>query len=209
MRPASIILCGGKERRFGSNKAMARVGGVTVMERILTVVEPISSRVIVVTSPEKANIAVGGRAVVVTDAYPGKGPLGGIYTGLANVETDLAIAVACDMPFLNAALLTHMVELAEGFDAVIPRLAGTMLEPLHAVYARSCLAPMKERVEAGQLSIAPLLRQLRVRYLERDEYLPLDPRMISFFNINYPEDLNRANVIAAQLEAARAASRAD
>ncbi len=56
---------------------------------------------------------------------------------------------------------------------------------------------------------APLLRQLRVRYLERDEYLPLDPRMISFFNINYPEDLNRANVIAAQLEAARAASRAD
>ena len=204
MKPVSIILCGGKERRFGRSKATAVVGGVTVLQRVIGVLGPLSRQVIVVTSPEKADIAVGNGVVLVTDAYPGRGPLGGIYTGLARVESDLAIVVACDMPFLNPALLSRMVELTKGYDAVVPRLAGTMVEPLHAVYAQTCLAPMKARLEAGQLSIAPLLRELRVRYLEKEEYLPLDPRMLSFFNINYPEDLDRANRIAAQVDAAPA-----
>jgi molybdopterin-guanine dinucleotide biosynthesis protein A len=199
-KPTSIILYGGKERRFGRSKATASVGGQMVIERILAVLEPLSSKIVAVTSPEKPDVPVMGKATIVTDSFPGKGPLGGIYTGLQNTEGDLAIVVGCDMPFLNAALLTRMVEMAEGYDAVVPRLAGEMVEPLHAVYARSCLPEMRARLERGELSITQLLKQLHVRYMEKEEYLPFDPRMLSFFNINYPDDLERANRIAAGIE---------
>ncbi len=202
----AIILCGGKERRFGRSKANALVGGRTVIERILSVLEPLSSQVITVTSPEKPDVPAKGRAIAVTDRFPGKGPLGGIYTGLLNADRDPAIVVACDMPFLNPALLALMVEMAKGYDAVVPRLGGTMVEPLHSVYAKSCLPLMESWLEMGRLSITELLKELHVRYVERDEYLPLDPRMLSFFNINYPEDFERANRIAALEDAAAKAA---
>jgi molybdopterin-guanine dinucleotide biosynthesis protein A len=202
MKATSIILYGGKERRFGSrtSKALASVGGRPVIERIMSVLEPISSQIVIVTSPEKMDIPLAGRAAVVIDAYPGKGPLGGIYSGLLRAECHLSIVVACDMPFLNATLLTRMVQMAAGMDVVVPRLAGGMVEPLHAIYDRTCLAKMKDRLEAGHLPITPLFQQLRVRYVERAEYLVIDPRMLSFFNLNSVEDLARANRIAHQLD---------
>ncbi len=170
------------------------------MERVLDVLEPISSQIILVTAPDKLGIETGGRATVVTDSYTGKGPLGGIHAGLSSAKSDSVIAVACDMPFLSAGLLTHMLNMIDGFDAVVPRLSGDMVEPLHAIYSKSCLPEMKAWLERGELSITRLLRTLHVRYVEREEYLPLDPRMLSFFNINYPEDFERANRIASGIE---------
>ncbi len=169
------------------------------MERILHALEPLCDQILVVTASDKLEIETWGRAEIVTDTYVGKGPMGGIYAGLSKADSDPAIVVACDMPFLNTRLLAHMLEMAPGFDAVVPHFEGEMVEPLHAVYAKSCLSEMKAWLERGELSITRLLKQLNVRYVERDEYLPLDPRMLSFFNINYPEDLERANRIAAEI----------
>jgi molybdenum cofactor guanylyltransferase len=200
MKPSSIVLCGGKERRFGRSKARAIVGGLPTIERVLSVLEVISGEIILVTAPEKADVPGKDRVRVVFDAYPGKGPLGGIYTGLLEIKSEIAIVVACDMPFLNPKLLIHMCEIAEGYDAVVPRLGGEMMEPLHAVYSKNCVTVMKAGLESGVLAIAPILPGINVRYMSKEEYLPLDPRMLSFFNINYPEDFDRANRIASQLE---------
>jgi molybdopterin-guanine dinucleotide biosynthesis protein A len=200
VKPASVILCGGRTRRFGGNKANACVGGHPVIERIFRVLEPLSSRVIAVTSGEDTGIHIPGGVVVVADVYPGMGPLGGIYTGLLHADSGLALVVGCDMPFLNTRLLSFMFGFADSFDAVAPRLSGKYVEPLHAVYSTSCLPKMKESLESGQRPVWPVLRNLNTRYVEKEEYLPLDPRMLSFFNINTREDLERANRIAAQLD---------
>ncbi len=170
------------------------------MERVLDVLAPLSGQIIVVTAPDKLHIETSGRATVVTDTYTGKGPLGGIHAGLSSADSDVVIAVACDMPFLNARLLVRMLNLIDGFDAVVPRLGGEMVEPLHAVYSKSCLPEMEAWLERGELSITQLLKKLHVRYLEREEYLLIDPRMLSFFNINYPEDYERANRIASGID---------
>ena len=69
---------------------------------------------------------------MVTDTYPGKGPLGGIYTGLGAAESFYNLVVACDMPFLNQTLLDNMIQNSANFDLVVPRL-GNMVESLHAV----------------------------------------------------------------------------
>ena len=152
----------------------------------------------IVTSREQVNLPSIAQGEVVPDLYPGKGPLGGIYTGLVASQSSHSIVVACDMPFLNIELLGHMVELSCDFDAVVPRLGERMLEPLHAVYARSCLTGMKERLEQGRLGVHSFLKTVAVRYIERDECERFDPELLSFFNINYQSDLDRAVALIAE-----------
>ncbi len=201
-RPTSVILCGGKAVRFGRDKAAACVGGATLMERIVRVVGPLSEEIIVVTSADRADkdISMGGGVKVVSDVYPGRGPLGGIYTGLLHAQSDLILAIGCDMPFLSAGVINYMFGLVNGFDVVAPRLDGTYIEPLHTFYTKKCLMNMKTQLENGQLSIWPVIRGLNTRYIEMNEYLPLDPCLLSLFNINTPEEYERANRIASQVE---------
>ena len=200
MKASAIILWGGKERRFGGhNKALASVGGRPVIDRVIGTISLLSDQIIIVASPER-DIPQKYNATVVRDQYPGKGPLGGIYTGLLALDNEYVIVAGCDMPFLNVKILKYMLDIATGYDIVVPRLGGRMVEPLHAVYAKACAPKMKERLDSGKLSISPLFSELKVRYLEKEEYLPLDPQMHSFFNINFPEDLERANRIAAEID---------
>ncbi len=131
------------------------------------------------------------------DLYPEKGPLGGIYTGLSASSASANIVVACDMPFLNTELLRYMLELAPGFDAVVPRLKEGLVEPLHAIYSRDCQDHLKKLLERNQLGLGPFLKLIRVRYIEQAECQRLDPRLLSFFNINFPSDLDRANALDA------------
>ena len=91
-----------------------------------------------------------------------------------------------------------MIELSQGFDAVVPRLGEGKIEPLHAVYSRNCLNNMKELLEHNQLGIARLLKTVRVRYVERAECQRFDPQLLSFFNINSQSDLNRARKLVAE-----------
>jgi len=198
MSVTGIVLCGGQNRRFGRNKATETVGGQTLIERVLDRLAPLAERSLVIVSSAKANLPVAGKAELVADLSPGTGPLGGIYTGLSRAATPLSILVACDMPFLSTDLLRHMVDVSEGFDAVIPRLEGGFVEPLHAVYSQTCLPKLKTRLERAELAITPLLKELRVRYVERDEYSRYDPDELSFFNINSPADLDRARLLAAR-----------
>jgi molybdopterin-guanine dinucleotide biosynthesis protein A len=196
MDVTGIILAGGKNLRLGRNKALEKIGGVTVLERVVNRLKPIVSHLVIVTADEKNQLRPISSAKFVADIYPGKGPLGGIYTGLSGSRTKLNIAVACDMPFLNTELLKHMLELARGFDAVVPRTKESLFEPLHAVYSRTCLLVIKNHLESQQLSIRAFLAEVKVRYIEEDECRRYDPELLSFFNMNRQADYERALKIA-------------
>ena len=96
--------------------------------------------------------------------------------------------MACDMPFLNAALVRHMVELQAGFDAVVPRV-DWMIEPLHALYTRGSLTALKGQIDAHKYQIVRFFERIRVRYLDEHELRAFDPELRSFLNVNRPEDL--------------------
>jgi molybdopterin-guanine dinucleotide biosynthesis protein A len=194
----SIILAGGKNLRLGRNKAFEVIGGKTIIERIFERLEPISSQIVVVTSWAEFDVELNLDVEVVADIYPGMGPLGGIYTGLTASLSDVNIVAACDMPFLNTELMEYMAELLADYDAVVPRLANQMIEPLHAVYAKNCLSRIDERLAAKKLSIHAFLDEVNVRYLEEEESRKIDPELISFFNINYQTDLDKALRIAEE-----------
>jgi molybdopterin-guanine dinucleotide biosynthesis protein A len=188
----SIILAGGKNLRLGRNKAIENIGNITLIERVAKRLRPLTGHYIIVTSGDKFELPGPCKAEMLADVYYGKGPLGGIYTGLLTARSSQSIVVACDMPFLNNKLLGYMLELSGDYDAVVPRLDNGMIEPLHAIYSKSCLGKMKEWLESDRLKIYRFLDAIKVRYVERAECQEYDPQLLSFFNINYQQDLDRA-----------------
>lgn len=192
MDVALIVLAGGKNLRLGRNKALEVIDGETLIERVVGRAGPLASQILIVTSREQFDLPVADRAEFLEDLLPGKGPLGGIYTGLLASQTSYNIVVACDMPFLNTGLLRYMIELSHDFDAVVPKLEEGMLEPLHAIYSRDCLNSIKTQLERNQLGVNSFLDEVRVRFVERAECQRLDPQLLSFFNINRQLDLDRA-----------------
>jgi molybdopterin-guanine dinucleotide biosynthesis protein A len=195
-----IVLAGGKGLRLGRDKALETVDGQSLLQRVVTQLSSFSSEIIIVTAKGKSfpQFFRNPRFRIVADAYPGRGALVGLATGLAASRARYNLAVACDMPFLNQALLRYMLGLMAGFDLVVPRQAE-MVEPLHAVYARSCLAPMERLLEQGDMRINALLGLVKVRYVEADEVDRFDPRHLSFFNVNTRADLERAQRLAKEI----------
>jgi len=189
---ALIVLAGGKNLRLGRSKALETIGGESLIECVIERVRPLASQILIVTSQEQSDLSVVCKAEILVDLYPGKGPLGGIYTGLLASQSSHNIVVACDMPFLNTGLLRYMVELSRDFDAVVPRLGEGMVEPLHAIYSKNCLSSIKTQLECNQLEVNSFLNKVRVRFVERAECQRLDPQLLSFFNINCQADLDQA-----------------
>jgi len=188
-----IVLAGGKGLRLGREKVQETVGNSNLLQWVVSQLSSFSNGTIVVIASEKSLTQFIGypRFRIVTDTYPGKGPLGGIYTGLAASDSLHNLVVACDMPFLNQALLRYMIQLSAGFDLVVPRV-GELVEPLHAVYSKSCLAPIEWLLDQGELRVRALFDLVKVRYVEVDEIDSFDPKHLSFFNINTEADLEIA-----------------
>lgn len=201
VRASGVIMAGGVSRRLGRDKALEVVGGKTLIERVVETLTPLTSEVLaVVAEAEQADaMSLPAHVRVVTDRYPGGGSLGGIFSGLyASAET-WSLVVACDMPFLNARLLRHLLELTADVDAVVPCLGGWP-EPLHAVYSKACMAPLESMLKKGQLKIAPAFEAMRVRYVDEAVIDRIDPRHLSFFNINTEGDLEEAAAMAEEEE---------
>lgn len=188
-----IVLTGGKGLRLGQDKALETIGQKSLLEQVVFQLSLFNSSILIVTASERSYPQLGGysKLRVVGDIYPSRGPLGGIYTGLKVSDSFYNLVVACDMPFLNQALLSYMTGVSADFDLVVPRL-GNMIEPLHAVYSKACLAPIERLLKQGSLGVRELFTLVRVRYVEAEEIDGFDPEHLSFFNINTNSDLARA-----------------
>jgi len=197
LETSCIVLAGGKSLRLGYDKALETVGNKSLLQRVISCVSPLSSDIILVTARELTTIQSIDypKLRIVTDIYPGKGPLVGIYTGLVTSTLFYNLVVASDMPFLNQALLRYMIQLSTNFDIVTPRV-GNLVEPLHAVYTKSCSAPIEQIIKQGKLSVNKLFSLVRVRYVEAEEIERFDPKHLSFFNINTKADLEKARELA-------------
>ena len=189
----AIILSGGNNRRMLHNKAFLQMGQKSIIEREIEVLSTFFSRIIVVTNTPENHEHL--RVSLVSDLVPGKGPLGGIYSGLMAPKDKYNFVVSCDLPFLNAGLISYMIELTEGHDIVVPRLNG-LVEPLHAIYSKHCLIPIKRQLDRNELKIQSFFGEVKVRYIRESEIKKYDPKGIAFFNVNTEEDLGKARLIA-------------
>lgn len=188
MRISGVIQAGGKSTRMGRNKAVLEIGGKRLIDRLVDGLQQIFPEVIIVANTPELYDYLGVR--VVPDVTPDKGSLGGIYTATAVAGYPLAFVMACDMPFFNPGLIRYLTTLTEGWDAVVPYTDDW--EPLHALYAKTCLPQMEHLIHSGTLKISRFFPHVRVRRVDREELHPYDPLGISFFNVNTPEEFARA-----------------
>jgi len=189
---SAAILAGGRARRFGgADKASLPVGRARIIDRQLAAVSALTDDVRIVANEAARYEELGVR--VIPDAIADAGPLGGIYSALADVRHDWTIVLACDLPFVTSALLERLAaEVASGseVDAVAPRSARG-LEPLCALYHRRCGRVARSLIERGDLAVLGLLDAVRVRVVEPDALAPYDAGAL-FENVNTPHDHERA-----------------
>ncbi|MCJ7769473.1 MAG: molybdenum cofactor guanylyltransferase [Dehalococcoidales bacterium] len=197
MSTNSIVLAGGKGLRLGHNKALVELDGENLLQRVISRLGFLSSDIILVVAGRQQPLKIAGypKLKIVTDIYPGKGPLVGIYSGLLSSDSAYNLVVACDMPFLNKHLIGYMLDVSVGFDITIPRL-GNMVEPLHAIYSKNCLKAIEKLLVEDNLKIDSLLKMVKVRYVEVGEIDSFDPEHLSFFNVNTKADLDIARELA-------------
>jgi molybdopterin-guanine dinucleotide biosynthesis protein A len=197
-KASGIILAGGKNTRIGKNKAFIQLPtGVTILQNTLNVLQKIFPEIIIVTNQKEAYLKYNVQAnacpsgQVVEDLIKESGPIGGIFTGLCHSTSKRNFVVACDMPFVNPAVIRLLLDEGESHDVVIPEINGEV-EPLCAVYSKNCIPVMFEHLQKQNLKMRQVLSKLQVKKIGTEEIDRLDPGHLSFFNINTEEDLRRA-----------------
>ena len=184
-----VILAGGKSKRIGTNKAFLEINGRKIIDRVVDVFQETFDEVILVTNSPLEYLHLNLR--IVTDLFPNRGSLGGIYTGLFFSSFQHIFVSACDMPFLNQGFIRYMKSKVDNFDVVVP-CSSDGLQPLHAIYSKRCSRNIESLINAQNLKIVNFYPKVRVKKISAQEILTFDPHQSIFFNINTPEDLEKA-----------------
>lgn len=191
-RVAGLLLAGGAGRRLGCDKAECLVGGHSLLDRALSALRPVADELIIVggehVRPDTRHVA---------DERPGAGPLAAICTGMEAAAAGVYLVVACDMPFLNPGLLRGLLDACEGCDVVVP-VVGGQDHPLCAAYARTCLAAIREALQAGERKMSSFFGQVLVRRIRRVEIARYGSPEMLLMNVNTPEDLAHAEQMVAE-----------
>ncbi|MHB1117002.1 molybdenum cofactor guanylyltransferase [Sideroxydans sp.] len=183
----ALILAGGDSSRMGQDKAGLLLEGTTLLQRATVTMQQIFPKVIVSVRQPRAEVLLPQ----VCDAEADGGPLAGLVAGLAQVETPWMFAVACDMPFIQPAVIERMAELRGEHQAVVPLIGGHP-QPLFAFYSKAALDTLREMQAAGEKRVRAVLQQLDVRYVNEAALRDYDPQFRSFFDLDTPQDLKAA-----------------
>ncbi len=184
----ALILAGGDSRRMGQDKAALMLNRSALLEGITAKMQSVFPGVIVSVRQMRAGLGVPQ----VCDESLASGPLAGLAAGLEHVATPWVFAVACDMPFVEPAVIEFLAAQRAGYQAVVPCAHG-FPQPLAAFYAVSCLGVVQDILSGNDKhSLRTLLERLQVRYVSEEQISTVDPELRSFFDLDTPQDVAKA-----------------
>lgn len=176
-----LILAGGRSRRFGTDKALARLDGLPLVAHVHAALAPLCTEVLIATGPTARAYPVPAR--IVLDTVADGGPLAGLLAGLDAMATDWLLVVAADLPFVTSDELRSLVAGAgPSVDAVVAVDARGGRQPVCALYHRRVAAPARRQAARGQMALRPWLRTVEVREVALSA--------AALRNVNRPEDLS-------------------
>ena len=189
-----VILVGGKSSRMGRDKAQLVFNGKTSIELIATELSAVTSSISLVGArPSDRHHSLNN----VPDTHPGWGALGGIHAALGACRQNLALIVACDLPFVTRELFGRLVSFAgKRANAIVPIQPDGRPQPLCALYERETCRPQAERlIETGEHTPRALLAEVETRWIEFGELEDLTGARNFFLNVNTPADFDHATKI--------------
>ncbi len=192
---SAVILSGGLNSRMGGrNKAFLKVGGRTILSRLLEVLEGLFEEILLVTRQPKV---YGDYPVrVVTDIFKDRASLTGVHAGLSYMKNDFAFMVPCDAPFLEPTLVSLMLEeIRPDIDVVVPVIEG-YYQPLCAVYSKRCLGEIEKQMKEGNYRIFDFYDKIPLKTMDINKLKTADNGLFSFFNVNTPEALRDSSQMA-------------
>lgn len=185
-----VILAGGVSSRMGCNKALLRLGGIPLIERVYRTMRRLFDEILIVTNTPADYAFLPCRTVA--DHYPGAGSIAGLHAAMGASSTERIFVAACDMPFLNPTLIRMLCDYDREAEAVVPLNGEGFFEPLHAVYAVSAHDRARQVIEHGDRSILILLNNLRTVLVPRQLLDAIPGAGESFRNLNTPEEFRQA-----------------
>jgi len=189
----AFIQAGGRSTRMGRNKALLPLGGKPCLEWVIAAARAVTPEVTVVTSdPQVRAFCREWGIALASDHYPGVGPLAGLHAALAQCRGEVALVLACDLPFLTGEFLRFLRESFRGTEAVVPLDAEGHPQPLCALYAVACLPVVTDLIERGERRMGRVLEHFTVRFLAFSEIAHLPGAEAFFWDLDTPEDYRRA-----------------
>lgn len=170
-----------------------------LIERILNRLSGLSDDMFIISN--HPDLDVGQDVRIFSDVLPGRGPLGGLITAFHYAKYPFVIVVACDLPFVNSALLAYEcgIIVNKPFDVVIPR-SPKGYEPMHAVYrVGHCLPAALKALSRNQMRVIAWFSEVRVCEVMPEEYKQFDPENLAFMNVNTPEEFINAENLARMI----------
>jgi len=195
---SAVILAGGFSSRFGQDKGLIELAGKPLVRYALETVDKIvEEKIVVVSSREQADNymkTVGSSVRVFVDDGRVQTPLVGALTGFREAKGKYTLLLPCDTPFMSKEILSLLFEICIGKNAVIPRWPNGYIEPLQAVYCtKPALDAAEKALADASFNMRSLVDRLRgVRYVSTMVLQQLDPELRTFFNVNTPLDLKKA-----------------
>ena len=201
-----MILAGGSSRRLGAEKSLLLFDGKPLLCWTVQRLSFVAEETIVVARDEAhsrrlekvlSQFLPGSiKLAMAWDSLPGYGPVAGIAAGLGRAGGVFAFATACDLPFLNPRVAEKLFITAEeepGCGGAVPVQANGFFEPLHCVYHREkMLQACEKAMDAGERRIFAPLQEIGMRHVAVELLRPLDADLLTFFNLNTREDMERA-----------------
>jgi len=188
---SGFILAGGESRRMGRDKAKLVLGTETLLERQIRLLQSVCRSVTVLGRPKDFP---GLEVAVLADLEPGRGPLGGLATGLSATRTEYNLFLSCDLPLMEWRFLHWLAEqaLESRAEALVPKTRGGEVQPLCAVYARRALPTLRATLAGGQNQARGFFPRVRWRVISWAEIARagFSPRI--FDNMNTPQDYEAA-----------------
>lgn len=201
MDKSAVILAGGSSSRLGMDKGLLQLLDKPLIRHVLDSVAPIvDEALVIVSSQDQAENylkVVDSMVKVLVDVEDLQSPIVGALTGFKHSHGEYTLLLPCDTPFISRDILSFLFEVVINKDAVIPRWPNGHIEPLQAVYyTKSALDAAAKALREGKLNVQSIIDGLRsVRYVSTLVLQQLDPELRTFFNVNTPLDLKKAEKI--------------
>ena len=181
----AIILAGGESSRIGTDKALLKINGESVIEKIYKLLTNIFSEIIIISNkPDDFQFLT---TKVYKDIYPHFGPLSGIHSGLTNSMSEQNFFITCDMPLITEEVIRFIISNTNNADVTIAKSVST-LHTLLGIYKKSCLPRAEELLRTANSQINNSTGKTKIKLF--DLINSVDTDYIDLANENfYNEDI--------------------